>query len=73
VQAQYLDDWTCKAEYNGMPINFPVFSLFVSRKNKQVGAKFALRVPAIGAALKAAGFTPSSHHAEKLRRRPHVG
>jgi len=65
VQAKYLEDWTWQGGVQRHADQFSGFSLFVSRKNKQVAASLHC-ASAIGSALKAAGFMPSSHHAEKI-------
>lgn len=56
VQARYLPR---AAEFAG-------FSLFVSRLNRQLAKSLAC-ASAIGAALRAAGFTPSLYHADPVR------
>lgn len=66
VQPQYLEDWTWQSGVQRHADQFSGFSLFVSRKNKQVATSLRC-ASAIGAALKAAGFTPSAHHAEKIQ------
>jgi len=65
VQQQYLEDWTWQGGVQRHSDQFSGFSLFVSRKNKQVAVSLRC-ASAIGAALKSAGFTPSAHHAEKI-------
>jgi N-acetylmuramoyl-L-alanine amidase len=65
VQPQYLEDWTWQGGVQRHADQFSGFSLFVSRKNKQVATSLRC-ASAIGAALKSAGFTPSVHHAEKI-------
>ena len=66
VQPQYLDDWTWAGgvqRYAGD--RFSGFSLFVSRKNKQLAASMQCASD-IGRKLIEAGFKPSTHHAEKI-------
>lgn len=65
VQPQYLEDWTWKGGVQHHADQFSGFSLFVSRKNKQLPASLRC-ASAIGTALKAAGFSPSPHHAEPI-------
>lgn len=65
VQPQYLEDWTWQGGIQHHADRFSGFSLFVSRKNKQLPASLHC-ASAIGAALKEAGFKPSKHHAEKI-------
>jgi N-acetylmuramoyl-L-alanine amidase len=65
VQPQFLEKW----EYEGTPRLFSDryagFSLFVSRKNADVRRSLAC-ASAIGASLRAAGFTPSLYHAQPI-------
>lgn len=66
VQPQYLDEWTWQGgvqRYAGD--KFTGFSLFVSRKNKQLQTSLQC-ASAIGKKLVEAGFKPSTHHAEKI-------
>lgn len=65
VQPQYLEDWTWQDGIQHHSNRFAGFSLFVSRKNKQLAASLHC-ASAIGASLRAAGFKPSEHHAEKI-------
>lgn len=65
VQPQYLEDWNWQGGTQRHADKFSGFSLFVSRKNKQLAASLRC-ASAIGAALRTAGLTPSAHHAEKI-------
>jgi N-acetylmuramoyl-L-alanine amidase len=65
VQPQYLEDWTWQDGTQHHSSRFSGFSLFVSRKNKQMAASLHC-ASTIGASLRAAGFKPSEHHAEKI-------
>jgi N-acetylmuramoyl-L-alanine amidase len=65
VQPQYLEEWTWQGGVRQHADQFSGFSLFVSRKNKQLAASLRC-ASAIGAALKSAGFKPSTHHAENI-------
>ena len=65
VQPYLIETW----EYDGVERWFSDrhsgFSLFVSRKNRALGRSLAC-ASAIGAALRAAGFSPSLYHAEAI-------
>ena len=66
VQPQYLDEWTWEGGVQHFADDrFTGFSLFVSRKNKQLAASLQC-ASAIGTKLIEAGFKPSMHHAEKI-------
>jgi N-acetylmuramoyl-L-alanine amidase len=65
VQPQYLEEWNWQGGTQQHADQFSGFSLFVSRKNKQLAASLHC-ASEIGAALKAAGFAPSNHHAENI-------
>lgn len=65
VQPQYLEDWTWQDGVQHHTNRFSGFSLFVSRKNKQMAASLHC-ASAMGASLRAAGFKPSEYHAEKI-------
>jgi N-acetylmuramoyl-L-alanine amidase len=65
VQQQYLEEWNWQGGVQQHADQFSGFSLFVSRKNKQLAASLRC-ASAIGAALKSAGFSPSKHHAENI-------
>jgi N-acetylmuramoyl-L-alanine amidase len=65
VQPQYLEEWTWQGGVQQHADQFSGFSLFVSRKNKQLAASLRC-ASSIGAALKSAGFSPSKHHAENI-------
>ncbi|HEX7641191.1 MAG TPA: N-acetylmuramoyl-L-alanine amidase [Burkholderiaceae bacterium] len=66
VQPQYLNDWTWQdGVQHYAEDRFAGFSLFVSRKNKQLAGSLQC-ASSIGRKLIEAGFKPSSHHAEKI-------
>lgn len=65
VRPRFLRNW----EVEGAPLlysdRFAGFSLFVSRRNPHTAASLAC-ASAIGAGLRAAGFTPSRYHADPV-------
>jgi N-acetylmuramoyl-L-alanine amidase len=65
AQPQYLEDWTWQDGMQRYTDRFSGFSLFISRKNRQLAASLRC-ASAIGAALKKAGLPASTHHAEKI-------
>ena len=65
VQQQYLEDWNWDGGVQHYADKFTGFSLFVSRKNKQLPASLHC-ASMIGATLREAGFKPSPHHADKV-------
>jgi N-acetylmuramoyl-L-alanine amidase len=65
VQPHYLEEWTYGGETRRFSDRFAGFSLFVSRRNPDPVASLAC-ASAVGAALRAAGFTPSLYHAEPI-------
>lgn len=65
VQPQYLETWTRNGGQGQYSDRYAGFSLFVSRGNAQPAASLAC-ARAIGAALIAAGFAPTAHHAEDI-------
>jgi N-acetylmuramoyl-L-alanine amidase len=65
VQPHYLEEWEYAGATQRYSDRFAGFSLFVSRRNTRVAASLAC-ASAIGAALRAAGFTPSLYHAEPI-------
>ena len=65
VQPHYLEDWTYEGETRRFSDRFAGFSLFVSRRNPDLGASLAC-ASAIGAAMRGAGFAPSLYHAEPI-------
>lgn len=65
VQPQYLKPWTVDGKPRRYSDRFSGFSLFVSRRNPRFEQSLAC-ASALGAALRAAGFTPSTHHAEPI-------
>ena len=65
VQPQYLESWTVDGKTHRYSDRFSGFSLFVSRRNPRF-AQSLVCASALGAALRAAGFTPSTHHAETI-------
>jgi N-acetylmuramoyl-L-alanine amidase len=66
VQPQYLEAWMVNGREQRYSERFSGFSLFVSRKNPRP-AESLLCAQEIGAALRAAGQSPSLHHAEPIR------
>ena len=66
VQPHYLEEWTHEGETRRFSDRFAGFSLFVSRRNPDVGASLAC-ASAIGAAMRGAGFAPSLYHAEPIK------
>jgi N-acetylmuramoyl-L-alanine amidase len=65
VQPQYLKPWTVDGTIRRYSDRFSGFSLFVSRRNPRFEQSLAC-ASALGAALRAVGFTPSTHHAEPI-------
>lgn len=65
VQEQYLEGWTVEGRAQRRSNRFSGFSLFVSRKNPQP-AESLVCARQIGEALRAAGQSPSLHHAEPI-------
>ena len=65
VQERYLEPWRFAGRARDHTTHARGFSLFVSARNRYFGASRALAL-AIGAALRAAGRRPSSHHAEPI-------
>ena len=65
TQLQYLDTWEWQGVKRRFSDRFSGFSLFISRKNPQVEASLNC-ARMIGVALKQAGLSPSSHHAEPI-------
>jgi N-acetylmuramoyl-L-alanine amidase len=65
VQPHYLEEWTYGGETRRFSDRFAGFSLFVSRRNPDPVASLAC-ASAVGAGLRAAGFTPSLYHAEPI-------
>lgn len=65
VQPQYLEPWTVDGKTRRYSDRFSGFSLFVSRRNPRFAQSLAC-ASALGAALRAASFTPSTHHAEPI-------
>jgi N-acetylmuramoyl-L-alanine amidase len=74
VQPHYLQTWQVAGETRPYSDRFAGFSLFVSRANPDPPKSLACAT-AIGAALRAAGFAPSLHHAEPIagENRPLLG
>lgn len=66
VQPQYLETWTVGGEEQKWSDRFSGYSLFVSRQNPHPKKSLAC-ARAMGEALRAAGQTPSLHHAEKIK------
>lgn len=65
VQERYLEPWTFAGRIRDHTTHAQGFSLFVSAENRFFAASRALAV-AIGAALRAAGRRPSTHHGEPI-------
>src|SRR5262245_15833596 len=65
AQPQYFETIELDGKRRRVSRRFTGFSLFVSRKNPRVAESLEC-ASAIGAALRAAGFAPSPHHAEKI-------
>ena len=66
VQPSYLSTWTYQGATHHYSDRFHGFSLFVSTKNVQPEQSLNLARD-IGSKLLKAGFTPSLHHAEKIK------
>ena len=66
VQPSYLSTWTYKGANLRYSDRFHGFSLFVSKKNPQAEESLQLARD-IGSQLVKAGFSPSLHHAEKIK------
>jgi len=65
VQPHYLEEWPHEGEIRRYSDRFAGFSLFVSRRNPQLGASLEC-ASAIGASMRRAGFAPSLYHAEPI-------
>lgn len=65
AQPQYLEEWAVDGQNQRYTDRFSGFSLFVSRRNPQFARSLACATQ-LGAHLRAAGFQPSSHHAEPI-------
>lgn len=65
VQPQYLEEWNWEGGIQHYADRYAGFSLFVSRKNKDLATSLRC-ASAIGLNLKQAGFKASSHHAEPI-------
>lgn len=65
VQPQYLKPWIVDGKNRRYSDRFSGFSLFISRRNPHFAQSLAC-ASALGNALRAAGFTPSDHHAEPI-------
>ena len=65
VQPRYFSTWEFEGEERGYSDRFSGFSLFVSRLHTDVRASLKC-ASALGAALRAAGFTPSRYHADPV-------
>jgi N-acetylmuramoyl-L-alanine amidase len=65
VQERYLEPWTFAGRARDHSTHARGFSLFVSAENRFFEASRALAV-ALGAALRAAGLRPSTHHGEPI-------
>jgi N-acetylmuramoyl-L-alanine amidase len=65
VQSRFIQPWVFEGAARGYSDRFAGFSLFVSRLHPDVAASLAC-ASAIGAALRAEGFTPSRYHADPV-------
>lgn len=65
VQPRFLSDWEVDGEQLLFSDRIAGFSLFVSRLNSHTEASLKC-ASAIGAAMRAAGFTPSRYHADPI-------
>ena len=65
VQPRFLSSWESEGETYLYSDQFAGFSLFVSRLNAHTERSLKC-ASAIGAALRAAGFTPSRYHADPI-------
>ena len=65
VQPHYLEEWVHDGESRRFSDRFAGYSLFVSRRNPELGASLAC-ASATGAAMRGAGFVPSLYHAEPI-------
>ena len=65
VQPRFLSVWEVDGEQLLFSDRFAGFSLYVSRLNAHTGQSLKC-ASAIGAALRAAGFTPSRYHADPI-------
>jgi N-acetylmuramoyl-L-alanine amidase len=63
VQSRFIEPWIFEGEAHGYSDRFSGFSLFVSHLNPRLPASLKC-ASAIGAALRAEGFTPSLYHAD---------
>lgn len=66
VQPRYVSTWVFKGKKRKYSDVFQGYSLFVSEKNPKPRNSFFLG-KSIGEQLRAAGFHPSYHHAEKIK------
>jgi N-acetylmuramoyl-L-alanine amidase len=65
VQPHYLEVWQHAGETRFFSDRFAGFSLFVSRRNRQLEASLVC-ASAVGGAMRGAGFAPSLYHAEPI-------
>lgn len=65
VQPQFFSIWDDQGTERLYSDRYAGFSLFISRRNVDVDASLRC-ASAIGAALRASGFTPSLYHAEQI-------
>lgn len=66
VQPHFLASWTHEGIERPFSDRYAGFSLFVSRRNPSLAASLAC-ASSVGAALRAAGFSPSLYHAERIQ------
>ena len=65
VQPHYLEEWVHDGETRRFSDRFAGYSLFVSRRNPELGTSLGC-ASAVGAAMRGAGFVPSLYHAEPI-------
>lgn len=65
VQPHLMETWTFEGETLRYSDRHAGYSLFVSRRNRALASSLRC-ASAIGAALRAAGFTPSRYHADPV-------
>jgi N-acetylmuramoyl-L-alanine amidase len=66
VQRRYVKEWKVDGKTRLYSDNFRGFSVFISRKNRQF-AESRRFARLLGEAMVARGFSPTLHHAEKIR------
>ncbi len=66
VQQKYIRYWEYKQKKNHYSDRFSGYSIFVSNKNKQVDNSYRFAA-LLGERLRVSGFSPTLHHAEKIK------